>query len=65
VGVAVMAMGYIWIETLGRDLKDPFENRPNDISMTAISITIERDLLEILGETDLPEPVEPVKGVLM
>jgi len=65
VAVASVAMGYIWIETLGVDLKDPFENKPNDIAMTAISVGIERDLREMLGETDLPEPVKPVKGVLM
>ena len=65
VAVASMAMGYIWIETLGVDLKDPFENKPNDIAMTAISVGIERDLKEMLGETDLSEPVKPVKGVLM
>ena len=33
--------------------------------MTSLSVTIERDLRSMLGETDLPEPVKPVKGVLM
>jgi putative membrane protein len=60
-----MAMGYIWIDSMGRDLKDPFEGAPNDTPMTSLSITIERDLREMLGETDLPEPVKPVRGVLM
>jgi len=65
IAVCIMALGYIWIESLGRDLNDPFEGRPNDIPMTSLSVTIERDLREMLGETDLPEPVKPVKGVLM
>jgi len=65
IAVCVMALGYIWIESLGRDLNDPFEGRANDIPMTSLSVTIERDLREMLGETDLPDPVEPVKGVLM
>jgi putative membrane protein len=65
IAVCVMAMGYIWIDSMGRDLKDPFEGAPNDTPMTSLSITIERDLREMLGETDLPEPVKPVRGVLM
>ena len=64
VAVATIAMGFIWIDAMGRDLKDPFEGTPNDIPMNALSVTIERDLLQMLGETKLPEPVRPVKGVL-
>ena len=50
---------------MGKDLKDPFENLPNDTAMTAISVGIERDLREMLGESKLPDPVLPQKGVLM
>lgn len=63
--VGVMAMGYVWIDSMGHDLKNPFENAPNDTPMTAIATTIERDLFELLGETELPEPVRPKDGVLM
>jgi len=63
--VCLMAMGYLWIESLGNDLKNPFENGPNDTPMTSICVTIERDLLEMLGETELPDPVAPRDGVLM
>jgi putative membrane protein len=65
IAVCIMAMGYIWIDTMGRDLKDPFKGAPNDTPMTSLSINIERDLREMLGETDLPEPARPVRGVLM
>jgi putative membrane protein len=65
VAVALMAMGFIWIDTLGRDLNDPFESAPNDTPMTALAITIERDLGEMLGETDLPEVATPHRGVLL
>ncbi len=65
VAVAVMALAYLLIDTLGRDLMDPFEGRPNDTPMRALSVGIERDLREMLGETDLPEPVQPVRGVLL
>ncbi|MCP1385324.1 bestrophin family protein [Runella salmonicolor] len=42
----------------------PFENGIQDIPMTALCNTIERDLKEQLGETDLPVKLEPVKGFL-
>ena len=63
--VCVMSMGYLWIDALGGDLKNPFDGAPNDTPMTSLSVTIERDLREMLGEEDLPAPVEPVDGVLM
>lgn len=63
--VCVMSMGYIWIDAMGQSLKNPFEGQPNDTPMTALSTSIERDLRELLGETELPAPVQPVDGVLM
>jgi putative membrane protein len=63
--VVIMAMAFISIDSMGHALKNPFENAPNDTPMTSLSTTIERDLREMLGETELPEPVQPVKGVLM
>jgi putative membrane protein len=33
--------------------------------MTAICRTIEIDLRQMLGEADLPDPIEPEDGVLM
>ncbi len=65
IAVCVMALGYIWIDSMGRNLKDPFEGAPDDIPMTSLSVAIERDLREMLGETTLPERVKPIRGVLM
>lgn len=53
------------MEQIGDTSENPFENGVNDVPMTAICRTIERDLRELLGETDLPAPVEAVQGVLM
>ncbi|MDZ7650633.1 MAG: hypothetical protein U5K54_27775 [Cytophagales bacterium] len=52
------------ISKVGEVNEDPFENRITDIPMTALCNTIERDLKEMLGETDLPEKLKPVKGFL-
>lgn len=49
---------------VGEVNEDPFENRITDIPMTAMCTTIERDLKEMLGETDLPDKKMPVNGFL-
>jgi putative membrane protein len=43
-----------------RMLVDPFEGHPNDVPMSSIVRTIEINLLEGIGEPDLPPRVEPV-----
>lgn len=49
---------------VGEVNEDPFENRISDIPMTAMCTTIERDLKEMLGETNLPAKIQPVNGFL-
>ena len=56
---------FLMIEGVGEALENPFENAPSDTPMTAISRTIEINLRQSLGETDLPPKTEPVDGVLM
>jgi putative membrane protein len=65
VAILMIVLSFRLVVQLGEDLNDPFENRPNDTPMTALCRTIEIDLLQMLGETDLPDPIEPVGGVLM
>jgi len=52
------------IEVVGHTSENPFENQMNDVSMTALCRTIEIDLREMLGETDLPAKLEPVDDIL-
>lgn len=52
-------------EVVGDNSEDPFENWINDVPMTALCRTIEIDLREMLGETDLPEKIGPDKGILL
>lgn len=61
----LLAFVFVTIERLGTELRDPFENRVNDIPMSALCRTIEIDLRQQLGETEIPPPLEPVRGVLM
>lgn len=49
---------------VGEVNEDPFENRITDIPMSAMCNTIERDLKEMLGETDLPVKLAAKDGFL-
>jgi len=53
------------MEKVGVDTENPFEGGANDIPMAAISRTIEIDLRDMLDESDLPKPIEPIKNILM
>lgn len=53
------------IERVGQSTENPFEGGANDVPMAALSRTIEIDLREMLGETDLPEPAKPVGNILL
>jgi len=53
--VIVIAGLFMLIEKMAIHLQDPFENKPTDTPMTAISVAIEQDLRQMLN--DHPEPV--------
>jgi ion channel-forming bestrophin family protein len=52
------------IGKVGEVNENPFENRITDVPLTAMCNTIERDLREMLGETDLPKKLEAENGFL-
>ncbi len=56
---------YLMMELVGDYSENPFEGLGNDIPMLSLCRTIEIDLLEMLGEKDLPPPIEVKNGVLM
>lgn len=56
---------YVVMELIGDYSENPFEGLGTDIPMLSICRTIEIDLLQMLGETDLPKPIQPVNDVLM
>ena len=55
-------VGYIFIviHHIGQTLLNPFENVPSGISLDQITRTIEINLLESLGESEIPEPIKIV-----
>lgn len=61
----IISWVFITMEIVGDNSEDPFEGFVNDVPMTAMCRTIEIDLREMLGETDLPPAIAPVNNVLM
>lgn len=52
------------MEYVGDYSENPFEGLINDIPLSAIVRNIEIDLLDMLGEKNLPEKIKPVSDVL-
>ena len=63
-GSTLVGFIFLALDKIGRDLEDPFDNKNNDIPLTAICTTIEINLRQMLGETELPADLKPVDGVL-
>ncbi len=61
------ATGFLFLALLqiGRDMQNPFENRENDVPLSAMTRTIEIDLRDCLGEAHGLKPLQPEHGVLM
>lgn len=56
---------FLMMELVGDYSENPFEGLGNDIPMLSLCRTIEIDLREMLGETDLPKPIEAKNNVLL
>lgn len=56
---------YVVMELIGDYSENPFEGLGTDVPMLSICRTIEIDLLQMLGENDLPKPIQPINDILM
>jgi len=50
---------FFLVEKSATHLQDPFSNRPSDTSVTAIARTIEINIKQLLGEQEIPKPIQP------
>ena len=57
-------LGYVFIitHTIGQKILNPFEPKPSGISLDQITRTIEINLLETMGESSIPEPIQSIGG---
>lgn len=58
----VISLPFFLLEKTATHMQDPFANRPTDTAMTAVARTIEINLRQMLGEADVPKPLEPIDG---
>ena len=56
---AIVAYTFFGLDALSEELEEPFGVSANDLALSAMSRTVEINLLEVLGETVLPNPIEP------
>ena len=52
----VISIPFFLLESTSKHMQDPFSNRPTDCAVTAIARTIEINILQLLGEEDVPDP---------
>ncbi len=62
---ALIGWIYVMMEIIADYTENPFQGMANDIPMLSLCRTIEIDLKEMLGETDLPPSIEAKNGILM
>lgn len=52
---------FFLLEKSAFHMQDPFKNRPSDTPVTTIAQTIEINIRQLLGETELPQPLKTDK----
>lgn len=53
------------LDQIGEGTENPFEGSANDVPISQMSRTMERDMREIVGETELPEPLQPKNNIIL
>ena len=61
----IPAYAFFGLDALGDELEAPFATTANSLPLAAMVRAAEIDLLEMLGETRLPEPLQPDRALLL
>lgn len=61
----VITSAFFLLERSATHLQDPFSNKPTDTAMTTIARNIEINIRQLLGESQVPEPLKPQKFYAM
>jgi len=57
--VLIVAYAFLGLDAVGDEIEDPFGSDVNDLPLRALSRNIEINLLQAIGEQDLPDPLRP------
>ncbi len=63
--VAIISYAFFGLDAVGDEIEDPFGKDENDLPLTSISTMIEINVRQRIGDTELPERVRPVRGILI
>jgi putative membrane protein len=58
---AIVAYTFFGFDALSEELEEPFGLSANDLALSAMSRSVEINLLEVMGEVDLPDPILPIR----
>lgn len=61
----IISWMYTSLEQVGESSENPFEGSANDVPVSQISRSIEIDLREMLGETDLPPSLQSKNNIIL
>jgi ion channel-forming bestrophin family protein len=53
------------LDRVGESTESPFEGNANDAPISQMCRAVEIDLREMLGETDLPRPLQPQNNIVL
>ena len=56
---------YTSLDQVGESTENPFEGNANDVPISQMSRTVEIDIREMLGETDLPLALQPRNNIVL
>jgi putative membrane protein len=57
----VIGSFFFLLEKTARNLQDPFSNRPTDTAVTTIARNIEINIKQLIGDPNVPQPLQPEK----
>lgn len=63
--VFLVSHAFFGLDVLGEEIEDPFGTSAHNLPLAHISLTIELNLRQMLGETQVPPLPQPVAGVLL
>lgn len=61
----IISWFFTTLDQIGEGTENPFEGSANDVPISQMSRTIERDMRELLGETDLPPALQPKNNIIL
>lgn len=62
--VAIVAYTFFGLDALGDELEEPFGTDSNDLPLDAMCRSMEMNLLQLLGDPDIPRAMQPVNNRL-